>query len=64
MLLRRLNITFTYSMPAVGEERGKKINATQVAVLKVMHRGPVPVTSMSQCWRPVCKGLPPLTLCF
>lgn len=44
MLLCRLNITFTYSMPAVGEERGKKINATQVAVLKVMHRGPVPIT--------------------
>lgn len=40
MLLCRLNITFTYSMPAVGEERGKKINATQVAVLKVMQRGP------------------------
>ena len=31
----RLNVTFTYSMPAVGDERGKKMNATQVAVLKV-----------------------------
>ena len=33
----RLNITFTYSMPAVGDARGKKINATQIAVLKVHH---------------------------
>ena len=33
--LCRLNVTFTYSMPAVGDERGKKMNATQVAVLKV-----------------------------
>lgn len=31
----RLNVTFTYAMPAVGNERGKKMNATQVAVLKV-----------------------------
>ena len=37
----RLNITFTYSMPAVGDARGKKINATQIAVLKVQHREPL-----------------------
>ena len=36
----RLNITFTYSMPAVGDARGKKINATQIAVLKVQHIEP------------------------
>ena len=36
----RLNITFTYSMPAVGDARGKKINATQIAVLKVRYREP------------------------
>lgn len=35
VLLRRLNITFTYAMPAVGDDRGRKMNATQVAVLKV-----------------------------
>ena len=35
MLLCRLNITFTYAMPAVGDDRGRKMNATQVAVLKV-----------------------------
>jgi len=35
VLLRRLNITFTYAMPAVGDNRGRKMNATQVAVLKV-----------------------------
>ncbi len=60
LLLCRLNITFTYSMPAVGEERGKMINATQVAVLKVMQRSPVPFmpfASVSQCCTPVCEGL-------
>ncbi|CAK0786372.1 hypothetical protein CVIRNUC_009585 [Coccomyxa viridis] len=35
----QLNITFTYSMPAVGDARGKKINATQIAVLKALATG-------------------------
>ena len=56
MLLCRLNITFTYSMPAVGEERGKKINATQVAVLKVMHRGPVPIPQCGNAGDPSVRG--------
>ncbi len=31
----RLNITFSYNIPAVGEERAKRIAATQEAVLRV-----------------------------
>jgi hypothetical protein len=31
----RLCVTFSYNVPAVGDERGKRIAATQIAVLKV-----------------------------
>ena len=31
----RLNITFSYNIPAVGEDRAKRIAATQEAVLRV-----------------------------
>ena len=40
--VRRLNITFTYSMPAFGEERAKLLVATQEAVLKVPCRPRLP----------------------